>query len=200
MFPLSLTPGRMSMRGSRLLALLALPSRRRVRRLHDRTLHGIPSTSRLHRHRDLVPDLRNRIAVFAHDSMQGRRTGTPGNAKGNAYIVSELQRIGLRPAGDAGGFLQRVPLPATRPTRPRPPCGRARASWRCGPTTTRTRRSSSSRPADQRLVAGVHRRPVGCGRDTLARGAAGEGGGLQQRVQRQQPRRAGPESDRAGWD
>ena len=26
-------------------------------------------------------DLRARIGVFAHDSMEGRRTGTPGNAK-----------------------------------------------------------------------------------------------------------------------
>ncbi|HWB43309.1 MAG TPA: M20/M25/M40 family metallo-hydrolase, partial [Gemmatimonadales bacterium] len=55
-------------------------------------------------------DLRTRISIFAADSMQGRRTGTPGNAKGNAYIAGELQRLGLRPAGDTGSFLQRVPL------------------------------------------------------------------------------------------
>ena len=55
-------------------------------------------------------DLRARISVFADDSMQGRRTGTPGNVKGNAYIVSELRRLGLRPAGDTGSYLQRVPL------------------------------------------------------------------------------------------
>jgi hypothetical protein len=55
-------------------------------------------------------DLRNRIAIFADDSMQGRRTGTPGNARGNAYIVNEVQRLGLRPAGDAGGYLQKIPL------------------------------------------------------------------------------------------
>jgi hypothetical protein len=30
--------------------------------------------------------------------------------KGNAYIASELRRLGLRPAGDTGSFLQRVPL------------------------------------------------------------------------------------------
>jgi hypothetical protein len=57
-----------------------------------------------------VSDLRNRIAVFAHDSMEGRRTGTPGNARGNAYIAAELRRLGLRPAGDTGSYLQRVPL------------------------------------------------------------------------------------------
>ena len=55
-------------------------------------------------------DLRNRISIFADDSMQGRRTGTPGNTRGNAYIVSEVRRLGLRPAGDAGGYLQKVPL------------------------------------------------------------------------------------------
>jgi hypothetical protein len=55
-------------------------------------------------------DLRNRIAIFAADSMQGRRTGTPGNVKGNTYIVSELRRLGLRPAGDTGSYLQKVPL------------------------------------------------------------------------------------------
>jgi hypothetical protein len=55
-------------------------------------------------------DLRTRISIFADDSMQGRRTGTPGNVKGNAYIASELRRLGLRPAGDTGSYLQRVPL------------------------------------------------------------------------------------------
>ena len=46
-------------------------------------------------------DLRARISIFADDSMAGRRTGTPGNNKGNAYIATELARLGLRPAGDA---------------------------------------------------------------------------------------------------
>jgi hypothetical protein len=55
-------------------------------------------------------DLRTRISIFADDSMQGRRTGMPGNIKGNAYIAGELKRLGLTPAGDSGSFLQRVPL------------------------------------------------------------------------------------------
>jgi hypothetical protein len=60
-------------------------------------------------------DLRNRISIFAADSMQGRRTGTPGNVKGNAYIVSEVRRLGLKPAGDTGGYLQKVPLSSYAP-------------------------------------------------------------------------------------
>ncbi len=55
-------------------------------------------------------DLRHRIAIFSDDSMQGRRTGSPGNVRGNAYIAAELVRLGLKPAGDSGTYLQRVPL------------------------------------------------------------------------------------------
>jgi Peptidase family M28 len=55
-------------------------------------------------------DLRTRSYIFADDSMQGRQAGTPGNARGNAYIAAELARLGLKPGGDQGGYLQRVPL------------------------------------------------------------------------------------------
>ncbi|HUR96173.1 MAG TPA: M28 family peptidase [Gemmatimonadales bacterium] len=55
-------------------------------------------------------DLKLRISIFAADSMQGRRAGTPGNVRGNAYIAAELARLGLKPGGENGGFLQRVPL------------------------------------------------------------------------------------------
>src|SRR5688572_21995002 len=96
------------MRGARLLALLILPlaacggsttTMKEVPTPRGPTTGGITAG-----------DLRNRIAIFADDSMQGRRTGTPGNVKGNAYIVSELRRLGLRPAGDTGSYLQHVPL------------------------------------------------------------------------------------------
>jgi Peptidase family M28 len=97
------------MRGARLLALLILPlaacggstatTMKEVPTPRGPTTGGITAG-----------DLRNRIAIFADDSMQGRRTGTPGNVKGNAYIASELRRLGLRPAGDTGSYLQRVPL------------------------------------------------------------------------------------------
>jgi hypothetical protein len=39
--------------------------------------------------------------------MDGRAAGTPGADRAAAYLVTEFQRLGLRPAGDAGGFLQR---------------------------------------------------------------------------------------------
>ncbi len=55
-------------------------------------------------------DLKRRSLIFADDSMLGRRAGTEGNVRGNAYIAGELARLGLKPAGDDGGYLQRVPL------------------------------------------------------------------------------------------
>jgi hypothetical protein len=55
-------------------------------------------------------DLKVRSSIFSDDSMQGRRAGSPGNVRGNAYIADELGRLGLRPAGDSGGYLQRIPM------------------------------------------------------------------------------------------
>jgi len=54
-------------------------------------------------------DLMTRIYIFADDSMEGRDAPYASNARGNAYIVRELTRLGLRPAGDHGTFLQQLP-------------------------------------------------------------------------------------------
>ncbi|HEY0969718.1 MAG TPA: M28 family peptidase [Gemmatimonadales bacterium] len=55
-------------------------------------------------------DLMTRVYIFADDSMLGREAGTVGNVKGNAYIVRELERLGLEPAGENGTYLQTVPM------------------------------------------------------------------------------------------
>jgi hypothetical protein len=97
------------MRGARLLATLTLPLAAACGG-STTAVTGAPAP-RGSTTADISPaDLRNRISIFADDSMQGRRTGTPGNVKGNAYIVSEVRRLGLKPAGDTGGYLQKVPL------------------------------------------------------------------------------------------
>ena len=54
--------------------------------------------------------LQARVFAFADDSMQGRRAGTSGHERAVSYIVRELARTGLRPAGAGGSFVQRVPL------------------------------------------------------------------------------------------
>src|SRR5688500_11745093 len=59
-----------------------------------------------------------RIYVFADDSMEGRNSPLESNARGNAYIVRELTRLGLRPAGDLGTYLQTLPY-VTRAVSPK---------------------------------------------------------------------------------
>jgi hypothetical protein len=55
-------------------------------------------------------DLSIRVGVLAHDSMRGRETGTPGAQAAARYLAAEMSRLGLTPAGDAGTYLQAVPL------------------------------------------------------------------------------------------
>ena len=52
-------------------------------------------------------DIARRVAIIAHDSMRGRATPSPELDKVAAYIGAEFKRFGLKPLGDAGGFVQR---------------------------------------------------------------------------------------------
>jgi hypothetical protein len=54
--------------------------------------------------------VRELLTALAHDSMQGRATGTPGAARAAQYLVRQFQALGLTPLGDNRTFLQRVPL------------------------------------------------------------------------------------------
>ena len=54
-------------------------------------------------------DLRTRLYQIAHDSMQGRRVGEPGNYRTTEYIANEFRRLGLRAAGDNGTYFQNLP-------------------------------------------------------------------------------------------
>ena len=55
-------------------------------------------------------DVRRRISIISDDSMGGRNTPSPGLAKTARYIASEFKRLGLKPAGDEGGYLMRYPI------------------------------------------------------------------------------------------
>ena len=55
-------------------------------------------------------DLRTRLYQFADDSMQGRRIGEIGNAKGTDYIAREFRRLGFKAAGDSGTYFQVLPF------------------------------------------------------------------------------------------
>ena len=52
-------------------------------------------------------DVSRRVHIIAHDSMGGRDTPSPGLDKTAAYIAAEFRRLGLKPGGDSGTYLQR---------------------------------------------------------------------------------------------
>ncbi|WP_306518518.1 M28 family metallopeptidase [Rheinheimera sp.] len=56
----------------------------------------------------------NRIAAhmqfLADDALEGRDTGSKGHLIASNYIATNFQQLGLQPAGDNGGFFQKVPL------------------------------------------------------------------------------------------
>jgi hypothetical protein len=52
-------------------------------------------------------ELHGRIEILAHDSMLGRDTPGPGLERAAAYVISEFRRLGLRPAGEHGTYVQR---------------------------------------------------------------------------------------------
>ena len=55
-------------------------------------------------------DIRRRIGIIADDSMRGRDTPSPELDKVAQYIAREYRRLGLKPGGDNGSFLQRYPI------------------------------------------------------------------------------------------
>jgi Peptidase family M28 len=55
-------------------------------------------------------DIRTRIEILANDSMLGRDTPSPGLERAAAHVIAEFHRLGLRPAGDRGTYVQRFGL------------------------------------------------------------------------------------------
>jgi hypothetical protein len=55
-------------------------------------------------------DLMSRSYIYSDDSMMGRRVGTEDNIRATAYIEREVRRLGLKPAGDSGGYFQYLPV------------------------------------------------------------------------------------------
>lgn len=53
------------------------------------------------------------MSVLAADSMEGRAAGTEGERRARDFLVAELERYGVRPAGEEG-YLQAVPLVRAR--------------------------------------------------------------------------------------
>jgi hypothetical protein len=52
-------------------------------------------------------ELLAKIEILAHDSMLGRDTPSPGLERAATYVTGEFRRLGLRPAGERGTYVQR---------------------------------------------------------------------------------------------
>ncbi|MES2179959.1 MAG: M28 family peptidase [Gemmatimonadota bacterium] len=76
----------------------------------SRTLAPKPTSAQITRE-----DVMTRTYIIADDSMEGRDTGKRGGLRSARYIAGELQRLGLRPGGDSGTFLQQIPWVARTP-------------------------------------------------------------------------------------
>ncbi len=62
-------------------------------------------------------DLLKKHATFlASDELEGRAAGYPGNEKAAEYIVKVMKDAGLKPGGDAGGYLQKFRVLGGRET------------------------------------------------------------------------------------
>jgi hypothetical protein len=57
------------------------------------------------------------IRYLASDSLDGRLTGSPGNDSAAAYLARQFARLGLRPGGDSGTYLQHWSVNPTSATR-----------------------------------------------------------------------------------
>ena len=59
-------------------------------------------------------DVRRRVGIIADDSMLGRDTPSRGLDLTARYVAEEFKRLGLRPGGDDGTFLQRYAITRRR--------------------------------------------------------------------------------------
>jgi hypothetical protein len=53
--------------------------------------------------------IKKHLSFLASDKLEGRGTGSKGEQLAAAYLIKQFEKIGLKPMGDAGGFLQGFP-------------------------------------------------------------------------------------------
>ena len=59
--------------------------------------------------------IRANVRFLSHDLLEGRGTGQRGGDIAAQYIATQFALEGLKPAGDNGTFMQRVPLVGITP-------------------------------------------------------------------------------------
>ncbi|MBK6610794.1 MAG: M28 family peptidase [Sphingobacteriales bacterium] len=61
-----------------------------------------------------IENYRKHVAYLASDALEGRGTGSAGEAKAAEYIAQQYKEIGLQPLGESGSFFQRFEFYAGR--------------------------------------------------------------------------------------
>ncbi|HEX6314851.1 MAG TPA: M20/M25/M40 family metallo-hydrolase [Gemmatimonadaceae bacterium] len=96
-----------------------------------------------------VERTRSLLSALAHDSMEGRRVATAGEARAARFIAARFREAGLQPGGD-DGFFQRLPI-AMMTTRTTSPSGEVRE--RTGPRVLPSFAALDTVPAERRLTS-----------------------------------------------
>ena len=70
------------------------------------SIPGVPTAMN-----DINPEhIRAEVKLLASDSFEGRGTGQRGGELATEYIATQFQLAGLKPAGDNGSYIQKVPM------------------------------------------------------------------------------------------
>jgi len=103
-----------------LFAVLAISPLSRAQRNYD-SAHSADTSPRLPGNaiaamQKIDPErIRAHVRFLAHDLLEGRGTGQRGGDIAAEYIATQFALYGLKPAGDNGTFMQRVPLVGITP-------------------------------------------------------------------------------------
>ncbi len=62
--------------------------------------------------------LRSRIAAFSDDALEGRGPGSAGDVAARAWLIEQMQALGLEPAGDNGTWEQKFAMVGINATMP----------------------------------------------------------------------------------
>lgn len=108
-----------------------------------------PSTTATNPPVATIDRTRSLLGALAHDSMEGRRVASAGEARAARFIAARFREIGLEPAGDSA-FYQRLPM-VTRTTRTRSANGEERV--RTGPAMLPSFADLDTVPAERRLTS-----------------------------------------------
>ena len=98
-----------------LLCSLLSISMAQTTRKHTNDYVRLPATSVAAMQKIDPERIRAHVRYLSHDLLEGRGTGQRGGDIAAEYIGTQFALYGLKPAGDNGTYLQKVPMVGSRP-------------------------------------------------------------------------------------